>query len=245
MAFALFSRIPMPQFEWNENTMRYIMAAFPAVGAVLGACLCGWWLFCDWLGMDGVFIAVGLAIIPVFFTGMIHLEGYADVVDARASHASLERKREILKDPHLGACACIALICYQMVFVTLASELDGGQLLSLACIPVVSRCLSGYATVTFKKFSSTGMLAAEGSTSRAGTVRAILLVIFLLAGGLMLWNDGLAGACALVAALATLKAVSRMAQREFGGMNGDLAGYFLQMAEMVMLACIVIVGRLG
>ena len=43
VAVAMFSAIPVPQFDWNEKNMRYAMCAFPLIGAVCGAlwCLCG------------------------------------------------------------------------------------------------------------------------------------------------------------------------------------------------------------
>ena len=37
VAFAQYSRIPVPRFEWKEEDMRYSIAAFPLVGAVIGA----------------------------------------------------------------------------------------------------------------------------------------------------------------------------------------------------------------
>ena len=40
VAFAMFSALPMPQFDWNEKNMRYALCAFPLVGAVCGALWC-------------------------------------------------------------------------------------------------------------------------------------------------------------------------------------------------------------
>ena len=37
IAFSTYSKIPMPQFEWKEEDMRYSMCFFPWVGAVIGA----------------------------------------------------------------------------------------------------------------------------------------------------------------------------------------------------------------
>ena len=37
VAFAMFSALPVPHVDWNEQNMRYAMAAFPLVGAVIGA----------------------------------------------------------------------------------------------------------------------------------------------------------------------------------------------------------------
>ena len=39
VAFAMFSALPVPHVDWNERNMRYAMAAFPLIGAVIGALL--------------------------------------------------------------------------------------------------------------------------------------------------------------------------------------------------------------
>ena len=40
VAFAMFSAIPMPQFEWSQKNMRYALCAFPLIGAVCGGLWC-------------------------------------------------------------------------------------------------------------------------------------------------------------------------------------------------------------
>ena len=42
MAFAMFSRIPMPRIEWKKENMRYMLCALPLVGAALGLALTIW-----------------------------------------------------------------------------------------------------------------------------------------------------------------------------------------------------------
>ena len=39
IAFSMYSRIPVPQFQWEERDMRYIFCFFPWVGAVVGVCV--------------------------------------------------------------------------------------------------------------------------------------------------------------------------------------------------------------
>jgi adenosylcobinamide-GDP ribazoletransferase len=197
------------------------------------------------MGFGAPLRGVGYALVPVLVTGGMHLDGLADVIDAQSSHATPERRRAILKDPHVGAFAVIGTCCYLMAFAALAAELDPSLAPALACTPVISRCLSGYATVTFKKASSDGMLAAEGSTDAGAAVRAMLLAVFGLVTAALVACDGLVGAATAAVAVAELVWVRRIAMREFGGMSGDLAGYYLQMAELLMLACIVLLGRVG
>ena len=42
VAFSTYSKIPMPQFVWKEEDMRYSMCFFPWIGAVIAAVLMGW-----------------------------------------------------------------------------------------------------------------------------------------------------------------------------------------------------------
>lgn len=46
IAFAMYSRIPVPQFEWKERDMRYVICFFPFVGVVIGAVTMLWAYVC-------------------------------------------------------------------------------------------------------------------------------------------------------------------------------------------------------
>lgn len=243
-AFALFSAIPMPRIEWNSSTTRYMMAAFPLVGVVIGCLVLLWGTVCEALGLGPVLTGAGFALIPIAVSGGIHMDGLADVIDAQSSHAEPARKREILKDPHVGAFAVIGVCCYLVAYVALASEVGGRHVGMLACVPIVSRCLSGLATVRFRAASSTGMLASECGSADVRVV-CVVLAAELAAVAVALAAIGpVVGIAVLMAAVGTLAYVRWLAQSQYGGMSGDLAGYFLQVAELCMLACIVFVGRL-
>ena len=101
----MFSALPMPQFDWNEKNMRYALCAFPLVGVVCGAL----WCICGVLPLPAAARAAGFCLVPVWVTGGIHLDGYADTCDALSSYGDTAKKLEILKDPHCGAFAVIRL----------------------------------------------------------------------------------------------------------------------------------------
>lgn len=42
IAFSIYSKIPVPQFAWKEEDMRYTLCFFPWVGAVIGLCFLLW-----------------------------------------------------------------------------------------------------------------------------------------------------------------------------------------------------------
>jgi adenosylcobinamide-GDP ribazoletransferase len=244
MAFSCFSAIPMPRCQWDDRNMRYMMAAFPLVGLVVGACMVVWQQVCTWLGIGEFLRGVVLALIPLVVSGGIHMDGFADVIDAQSSHAPVERKRQILKDPHAGAFAIMGICGYLLTSAALYGESNPQDILALACIPVASRCLSGFATVTLQPQRADGMYAAEKSSARTHVVQGVLVLAFAcVASGMVFWA-GVAGGVAACAGILSVVVVRRFAQTQFGGMSGDLSGFLLQVAELLMLACIVVVGKL-
>lgn len=245
MAFACFSKIPMPHVEWREENMRFMIGFFPAVGIAIGLLLAAWAWLARALGFGAVLYGAGLALVPLAVTGGIHLDGFCDVVDAQSSHADPQRKRDILKDPHVGAFAAIGVGTYLVAYVACASELEPAwpAVLLLAGMHVISRCMSGFATKVYPLNASKGMLSMErgGDADRAPIV--MLVVAYAVAAAFMIGVSAPAGAAMLVVGLACLVALRPFADSQFGGMSGDLAGFFLQAAELGMLAALVVVAK--
>lgn len=245
LAFSMFSRIPMPRTEWNEKNMRYMMCAFPLVGVAVGIAVWLWWRLCLLLELGAALRAAGLALLPVAVTGAVHLDGFCDTVDALASHAPVERRREILKDPHTGAFAVIWVCAYLLFYFALCRELaptrEAFFLYALGF--VLSRCLSGLSVVAFPAAGGTGLLSTFKASAEKRLSAAVLLVLFLLVCILMAVLLPLAGVLLPLAALLCFAALYRTARRAFGGMSGDLAGWFLQLCELSMLAALVLIQR--
>ena len=112
IAFAMFSKIPMPQADWSEENMRYMLCFFPFVGAAVGVVMLGMEWLCCYFGMSNGFIAVALVLVPVIVTGGIHVDGLLDTSDALSSWRDREKRLEILKDSHAGAFAVITACVY-------------------------------------------------------------------------------------------------------------------------------------
>ena len=245
MAFCMFSRIPMPTVEWKNENMRYMLCAFPLVGAVIGLVLWLWQLLSAALGFGPLLWAAGLTLLPVAVTGGIHMDGFCDVSDALASHAPPEKKRAILKDSHTGAFAIITLGCYLLAYAALASEMPvtGRSVLLLGLMHVLSRILSGTISLIFPKSDGEGLLRTFTLSADKKPAVAILLVLLLLCAGALILVKPVTGAVMVLGGLLTALWMKRLSAREFGGMSGDLSGYFLQLAELIMLLCCVILQK--
>ena len=233
VAFAMFSAIPVPQFDWNEKNMRYAMCAFPLIGAVCGAL----WCLCGALPLPALVRAGGFCLVPVWVTGGIHLDGYADTCDALSSYGSREQKLEILKDPHCGAFAVIRLCSYFLAYFALCTAVQFTPRIGLCwtLALVLERTLSGLAIASFPLARSTGLAHTFASAADRKAVRSVLLVLAgLLCAALVL----LGGGALVLAALLVFCRYRVVSDRQFGGITGDLAGWFLQKAELWMLAAL-------
>ena len=244
-AFSMFSRLPVPTLEWRGDNMRYMMVMFPFVGIAVGAFVWGWLLLCQWLDFGNILRATGLTLVPVAVTGGIHLDGFCDTVDALSSRAPAERKREILKDPNAGAFAVIGLAAYLLLYFAIATELPDDLYIPLLLLLayVMCRNLSALAVLLFPGSEGKGLLSSFRESADK-TISAIVLLVFFLATAIaLILLGGLTGIVMLAAALVCALYLFIMSRRSFGGMSGDLAGYFLQLAELGMLASIIIIDK--
>ena len=233
VAFAMFSAIPVPQFDWNEKNMRYAMCAFPLIGAVCGVL----WYLCGALPLPALVRAGGFCLIPVWVTGGIHLDGYADTCDALSSYGDREKKLEILKDPHCGAFAVIRLCSYFLAYFALCTAVQFTPRIGLCwtLALVLERALSGLAIASFPLARNTGLAHTFASVADRKAVRSVLRVLAgLLSAALVL----LGGGALVLAALLVFWRYRVVSDRQFGGITGDLAGWFLQKAELWMLAAL-------
>lgn len=234
VAFSMFSAIPMPQFEWNQNNMRFALCAFPLVGVCVGGLCAGISALGTWFGLPGLLVGALLTLAPVAVTGGIHLDGACDTWDALASHAGPERRQEILSDPHIGSFAAIRLGCYFLLNFALWATLPEYRWLPIGLMFCLSRVKSGLAVATFPLAKHTGLAHTFAAAADKKRVAAVLggLDILLSAGLILTGPEGLAMAAAAGAVFLWYR---RMSRRRFGGLSGDLAGWFLQTAELWML----------
>ena len=244
VAFAMFSAVPVPQPVWNEKNMRYALCAFPLVGVVCGLAWWGWAALAARLSFPLLLRAAGLCLAPVLVTGGIHLDGYADTCDALSSYGDTAKKLEILKDPHCGAFAVIRLCSYFAAYFALcgcvAFTPRVGVLWTLALVG--ERALSGLAVAAFPLAKNTGLAHTFATAADRVRVRQVLAALCaMLAVGL----TALGGWALVLAAGCTFARYYVVAKKQFGGVTGDLAGWFLQKCEIWMLAALAACQWLG
>ena len=244
ISFSIYSKIPVPQFAWKEEDMRYTLCFFPWIGAVIGALELLWFWLCGWLGIGTLcYTAVGTAI-PLVISGGFHVDGFVDTMDAFHSYQNRERKLEILKDSHIGAFAVIMLMLYYLIYAGAFSEIRQWKSMGvLAAGFFASRCLSGIGVVSFPSAKSDGLLYLFASSAHEWSVKISLYVQLVLCFGLMLVINIRTGSAVIFAALGSFAYYRYRSIKELGGITGDTAGYFVMICEAAVAVAAAVGGR--
>lgn len=244
IAFSMYSRIPMPRFEWKESDMKYALCFFPAVGGVIGICLFLWQRICLAFRIgQAAYILVGTAI-PLLITGGFHADGFMDTEDALCSLQSRERKLEILKDSHIGTGSVIRFFIYYLIYLAAFSEVRGERAVLIIGIGfVLSRVLSGIGMLTFRHARKDGMLRRFSDSTEKKTVLPVLLLELVMCMAGMLALSPCIGIFSLTGAAVCFMYYRYRSEKEFGGITGDTAGYFLLLCEAVVMAGAALGGR--
>ena len=108
---------------------------------------------------------------------------------------------------------------------------------------MLSRAISGCSVVCLKPAKKSGLLAMFQSAAdkkKAGIVMAAWIICCAIG---MVCIFPLAGAVLLLIAAGVFFIYRAVAYRQFGGVTGDLAGFFLVLCELGMLAGVIILAR--
>ncbi len=225
--------------------MRYMLAMFPFVGAVVGLFVWVWLWICGF----------GLVHHPSGCRSDTLARGshrrdpsgrvFCDTVRRLSSRASQERKREILKDPHTGAFASSRRrFLSPPVLCPRYGAYDRPHDAPFAGPDVCfSRSLSGLSVLLFPSSAGKGLASTFKESASARVSVIILLFLFLISAGGLIFADTVTGCVMTAAALLCAVYLFIMSRRQVGGMRGALAGFFRQLCGLIMLASIVLLKR--
>ncbi|MBQ8088549.1 MAG: adenosylcobinamide-GDP ribazoletransferase [Clostridia bacterium] len=236
MCLGMFTAIPCPYRPWDEDARPRMTAMLPMVGLVIGAI----WLALGLLArafLPTMVAAGAVAALPILLTGMIHMDGFMDTVDATMSWRDAEERRKILKDVHCGSFAVIASILLCTGQFAAAYELLARDILVLLLLPAASRCLSAIAISILPAISHSEY--AKGSKHMDTAIAATAMLVSIVIASFF-WL-GIRGGIAILAETAAYMLAMAWAVHSLGGVSGDLAGYALCVAELAgMIAAAIL-----
>jgi len=241
IAFHTYSRIPMPKVEWDDKSMKNAMAFFPCVGIVIGFLEVLLFRLSLMFDFPMIFKGAIAVAIPVLVTGGIHMDGFCDTTDALSSYQPRERKLEILKDSNAGAFAIIYAALWFILYFASYSVLEGFRSnIAVAIGFVLSRALSALGVASFKNARDNGMLKSYSDKADKNALKIVMLIVIGASVAALYIFAGFKGIAVAAVQFATFGYYKHRAYKEFGGITGDTAGWFLQLAELFTVLVVAI-----
>ncbi len=235
LAFALLTRLPLPQLKLRENVLLpdYLWA-FPIVGFVVGHVAALTYVLAREEGALGANLAALLAMAAAMLvTGALHEDGLADFADGIGGGRTRERKLLIMRDSSIGTYGALALFL--------------GLALRWSALAGIADMHAAVAALVLSHTLPRGMLAiipeywrparADGlaATAGKGNLPSALVAIGLSVAVALVLDAGAVGIGAIVAAAVGVIAVAALAARYLGGYTGDVFGAAEQSGEVLVL----------
>lgn len=234
-AFALLSRLPLPN---HQGTGARSAWAWPLVGAVLGALGAALASGALWLGVTPGVTAVLVLALFAMLTGGLHEDGLSDTADGLYGGWTRERRLEIMKDSRVGSYGVLALVLVTLArwsgltAVLVYGQAGDGHWAALVTTGALSRAPMALVMTLLPNARGAGLSHATGRpgpvTALAGLALAVALAVAL---------TGWTALPLLFTVLGVTLWLSFTALRRIGGQTGDILGATQQLAEV---ACLVV-----
>lgn len=213
---------------------------FPVVGLLIGLAL---WLLAGglmritepaWAGG----VAALVLTIEVLITRGLHLDGLADWADGFAVARSKEDALRIMKDPHVGAFAVMALVLTILLkWVSLSRLIEIGSTGWIAAALLISRTCP---TALLRTGSYPRPEGGTGEPFVRGARPAHMAAAFGIAGFLLPVLYGPASLILLLLGWLVAELFGWRCRKTLGGVTGDILGACVEIVEtVVLLVCAV------
>jgi adenosylcobinamide-GDP ribazoletransferase len=226
-ALAFLTRLPVPR---HEARLDAVVVWLPIVGLLLGGILAAADALLRRLTFSDLAISALLTVLLLALSGALHADGLMDTADAVFSHATPERRLEIMRDPRAGAFGVVSLVCVVLLKMTSIEALPAASRpITLALAPMLGR----WSIVLLAGLFPYGRQTGLGAPLKAGATPRMLLLasIVPLAACAAAWPTGpLLGAIALLLALG----IGRLLLLALPGLTGDCYGAGCEVVETVV-----------
>jgi adenosylcobinamide-GDP ribazoletransferase len=264
IALSFLTRLPVRRgLRPTPQALGASLVFYPAVGLLLGGLLAFAALLLAGHALVGAALLLALW---VGLTGALHLDGVADLADLCMSGVGMramgddgaasgpERCFALLKDPHVGTGAVVAVALVVLVKYAAIAELmaagRAGPALLLA--PMVARAGAGLlllGTPTAKPDGLAAALMAQAPRRAVGATAVCALLLAVLAAALVsgvgsapAWSPlamGCAGVAVVLAPLLVAWWIRSLAMGLVGGLSGDFLGAAVELMETAVLLVFV------
>jgi adenosylcobinamide-GDP ribazoletransferase len=235
VAILFLTRIPFPQIELDEGKIGSSLPFFPCAGAVIGGILSLIYILGQKVLPHEV-VAGLIVVISIIITGGMHLDGFADTMDALFCYGDREKKLAVMKDSRIGAYGVIGIVSVILLKYVLVVSLPQTYLMqSLIGFPILSRWMMTFSIVFYPYIREKGLGKAFTSQKNSAFIIASIATITIMY--IML---GLKSLIVIIGVFMAGLFFILYLTRQFGGMTGDTYGATNEFCEIIALLMFII-----
>ena len=230
MAFGFMTVLPIPQRkEWSDLDFGWSAVFYPLTGALIGlGAAASFRLFSAvFAGPVAAFLAL---IVWILLSGGLHWDGLADCFDGFGCSAAPERRLEIMKDSRLGTYGALGIFCSLILKWLCIWHLPDNKFLILFALTGAAARWAMLFLLSKGLANPNGMAAMLRQHCPKQVLLYALPVPLLLA---LLY--GSFGFLYLLIGLGSTFVLGLIADKKIGGINGDVLGFSIELAEIVLL----------
>ncbi len=226
-AAQFLTRVPVPG---GAYPLERGLIWFPAVGLLLGGALALADLGLRWLQVSSLLESTVVVVLLLGLSGALHADGLMDTCDAVFSHASPERRLEIMRDPRTGAFGVVGLVCVVLLKVAALDSLPSAARPALVWL---APGLGRWAIVLLATVFPYGRVSGLGAPLKAvASPRNLMIASVLpLVACAVVGPIGILGG--VLAALVAL-GLGKWLMRLLPGLTGDCYGAGCEVVEAVV-----------
>jgi adenosylcobinamide-GDP ribazoletransferase len=237
-ALQFLTIFPTPiRHKVTAKTSGKSLAYFPLVGLILGAIMLGL-NYVLLLVLPSSIVNALLIIALAILTGAHHLDGFIDTCDGVIAGSSKKERLSIMSDSKVGAFGIVGVIL--LLLLKYASLSAAPILPALLLMPTLSRwaMVSIIFTFPYAKRYGMGLAFKQGANWQRLTITTVISLVIAIAL-LKLWGLALMAALWLIAF-----GIASYFRSRLGGLTGDNYGAINELAEVLVLLLIILIGRL-
>jgi len=233
--FGFLTTIPVGFSEEALDSLASRMWIYILVGAAIGLVVGGISYALTVIPHVSNLVRAALTLVALYaLTGFIHLDGLADVGDGLLKHGTMQERLRVIKDPYIGVGGiAFCVLSFLLLFSAVASIKPTTLLPALITAEVAAK-------LSMVEVASLGKATHQGLGPRFAEKSGLLtfIVALLLAALVAVLCFGVRGLLVLLPPLAVSLGLVKLANKAFGGINGDVIGSSNELGRLVALIAI-------